>query len=465
MKREILQFTNLRIKNEYGEQLEDLNMIFLEGEAHLLWGWDSTPRIFASLFCGKTEIVKGNIYINSKITGKDARYNFEKNGIYFVDSQIELMKSLNLSEQLFLLKNNSLRKIRLNSRAIEIRTREIMNHYNLELNALAKTSSLRAIEKVWFQLVRLADRNARMIVLGGVTEICSQDDLQKLLRLLEQLKNEGISFVIYDSHPEYFLGLADNCYLMKNGKIIKKFYDKIRFEQYWKTTVELHSKKKTESVQQRKNRNYVSFKWQGQKEKMACLNIFEGETVYVKTSCWEQQKKIKDAFLGVYGQGTFLESRDKSIFYNDKRILAKNRIGFWGNEVIKEECFLNLSVRDNILLPSVKKISRCGFYQAREKFVFQDKEFCPELHTLEQDESMSDEKIFKILFYRWKLFNPQILILYNVFSRANLEMRQWLWEMLFDMTKRGTGLILLEAFEEDMLPFVDRVVIPGEEWV
>ena len=184
MKREILQFTNLRIKNEYGEQLEDLNMIFLEGEAHLLWGWDSTPRIFASLFCGKTEIVKGNIYINSKITGKDTKYNFEKKGIYFVDSQVELMKSLNLSEQLFLLKNNSLRKIRLNSRAIEIRTREIMNHYNLELDALAKTDSLRAIEKVWFQLVRLADRNAKMIVLGGVTEICSQDDLQKLLRLL-----------------------------------------------------------------------------------------------------------------------------------------------------------------------------------------------------------------------------------------------------------------------------------------
>lgn len=464
MRREFLQFSDLYIKNEYQEQLSALNMVFLEGETHLLWGSDGTPRILANLFRGKGKILKGSIRMSGGKTESCSRECFEKNGIFFVDRQVEFMNSLNLAENLFLLKENSLKKIRLNRKVLAVPTRELLKHYELDLDAEQRAEDLRVIEKVWFQIARLADRRAKMLVLGELTQICSRQDLKKLLGLLKKLREEGISLLIYDSHPEYFMELADDHYVMRGGSLIKKFWDRESFVKYWYRNVNYQDTKRQEDIAGKQS-TCSRFIWRNQEGKEAILEFRAGEIVYVRSSGWEQQQELLKNLLGENGRGAVFESVDQRFAYDDRRILAENRIGYWGEEPLKSEYLFNLSVRDNILLPSVKKISRAGFYQAGERFVFRDLQFCPELKELEKSEGLTDESVFKILCYRWKLFHPKVLILHNVLSRADIEMRQWLQTELLKMAGRGTALILLEAFEEDALPFSDRVVVPDKGWI
>lgn len=465
MKQEFLQFSDLYIKNEYQEQLNDLNVIFLEGETHLLWGNDNTPRIFADLFHGNSKILSGNIIMNGRKIEKCNRQTFEAGGIFLVDSQVELMDSLTLAENLFLLKNNSLKKIRLNQKALLIRTKELMEQYELELDVSGRVENLRAIEKVWFQLVRLADRKAKMLVLSGVTPICSRQDLRKLLSLLNKIREKGISLLIFDSHPEYFWELADDFYLMRGGCMIRKFWDKERFDRYWYSAMESETEEREKNAGIADDNSSCRFIWQNQKGEEISFEFDPGEIVYIRTNGWEQQQEIRKNLLGENGHKSKFESGSQKLMYDDCRILAENRIGFWGKEPLKSEYFSNLSVRDNIMLPSVKKISRFGFYQRGERFIFHDKDFCPELDEIEKSSGMTDASVFMILCYRWRLFHPKILIVHNILSRADLEMRKWISEMLLDMAKRGTAVILLEAFEEDALPLADRIVLPDSKWV
>ena len=466
MKYEFLQFSDLYIKNEYQESLNDLNMIFLEGETHLLWGWDSTPRILANIFRGKGRIIRGSLRINGRKIENWSRESFEKDGIFYVDSQVEFMNSINLAENLFLLKNNSLKKIRLNRKAIMIRTRELLEKYELSLDAGQKVIELRAIEKVLFQLVRLADRKAKMLVLGELSQICSRKDLRLLLEVLGKLKREGISLLIYDSHPEYFRELADEYYLMRGGYLVKKFWEKERFEEYWELAGNPREvRRQQETVFLKPQDTHRCFRWKNCDGKEVSLEVLAGEIVYIRTSGWEQQQEIRKKLLGENGQKTVFESGECRLTYEDGRGLVENKIGFWGEGPLKAEYFSNLSVRDNILLPSVKKISRFGFYQSGEKFVFGDQSFFSELGEIEKSQSLTDKNIIKILCYRWKLFHPKVLILHNILSRADMEMKEWLQKELLEMAGRGTSLILLEAFEEDALPLAGRVEIPNQQWI
>lgn len=464
MRREFLQFSDLYIKNEYQEQLNDLNMVFMEGETHLLWGSDGTPRILANLFRGRGKILKGSVRINGEKMEICSRESFEKNGIFFVDRRVELMNSLNLAENLFLLTENSLKKIRLNQKALAVRTRELLENYGLDLSAEQRAEDLRAIEKVLFQIAKLADRRAKMLVLGELTRTCSRQDFRKLLELLKKLREEGISLIIYDSHPEYFMELADDHFVMQGGSVIKKFWDRESFETYWERNADHQDARRQEEIVENKSAS-GRFIWKNQEGKEASLEFRTGEILYIRSSGWEQQQALLKNLLGENGRGAVFESRDQRFAYDDRRILAVNRIGYWGEEPLKSEYFFNLTVRDNILLPSVKKISKAGFYRSGEKFVFHDTQFCPELKELEKSGGLTDESVFKILCYRWKLFHPQVLIVHNVLSRADMEMRQWLQKELLKMTGRGTTLILLETFEEDALPFSDRVVVPNKGWI
>lgn len=44
-------------------------------------------------------------------------------------------------------------------------------------------------------------------------------------------------------------------------------------------------------------------------------------------------------------------------------------------------------------------------------------------------------------------------------------MREWLKSAFVEMTKRGTALIFLEMFEEDVSQIADKVVIANKEWI
>lgn len=466
MRQEFIQLSNLYIKNEYQERLNNLNIILVEGKTYLLWGHDNTPRIFANVFRGDSEILSGSIYINGKKISKCSRQIFEQGGIFCVDSHVELMSSFTLAENLFLLKNNSLKKIRLNQKALLTRTRELLKKYDLKLDAGEKVENLRAIEKIWFQMIRFADLKAKMVVLSGITQICSREDMEKLLKLMRKFKEEKISFLIFDSHPEFFWNLADDFYLMRGGHLIRKFWDKARFNRCWNSLMRENGEAGPE-IDSRKEQNdfLMRFIWKNRKEQEVFLKFKQAEIIYIKTTGWEQQQEIRRNLLGENGHHSVFECGDQRLIYDDVKILVKNRIGFWGEEPLKAEYFSNLSVRENILIPSMKRISRCGFYQRGERFVYHDRDFCPELEEIEKSYGLTDDSVFKIIGYRWKLFNPRVLIVHNILSRADLNMRKWISGMIFDMKKRGTAVILLEAFEEDALLLADRVVLPESQWI
>ncbi|MCC8065825.1 MAG: hypothetical protein LIO94_01795 [Clostridiales bacterium] len=459
MKHAFFDCSNLYIQNKSHEKLNNLHLMFRDGESHLLWGWDATPRILASLFIGNGKIISGSLRLNGEEQTDCSREVFEKNNIYYVDERSELIPSLTLAETLFLLRDNNLKKVRLNQQALQIRTRELFEKYGLDLEPGREVKDCTTIDLVLFRMICLADRNASMLVLGNLSSICSPNDRARLLALIAALQKDGIAFLIYDNHPEYFLNLAGNHYLMQGGQIIRKYDNPTEAEHYWRKIIADWKTSRTHrnSTKPAAPEDAHRFSWQAQDGTWKELAVYPGETVYVQAKNQEQQYEIRNALLGISGRQTLYESKSGCLFYDSPDVLSRKRIVFWGLDSLNAEYFPNLSIRDNILLPAIQRISHFGFYQSGGNFVLNDREFFSELSTIE-NENLTDENRFKILCYRWKFLNPSILILYNILSRADLEMRQWLTTELLKMTDRGTSLILLEAFSEDVLPLADRII-------
>lgn len=459
MKQEFLRFHELSVRNEYQEQMTGLNMVFCEGESYLLCSLDHTGRSLAEIFNGNSHIVGGCLFGMEGKQEDCTEAFFRSEGIYYVDNHVRFMHSLNLAENIFLLRPNSLKKVRLNKKAILLRTRELLERYGLPLKPEQTIESLRVIDQVFLQLIRLADLQPRMLVVSNLSFICNQEDRKSLLKILQKIRETGISLLIYDSNPEHFLSLVDNILLVKKGQIIRKFFRKEDFENYWKylANLVLERMEKSETVRETETEIY-RFSWCFPDGKPCSFEIHPGEILYFPSNGWEHQQILCRGMLGLGEHGVVLETKGGKTTCKKPETLQKYRIFFWGEERIEDELFPNMSVKDNILMPSVKRISRFGFYKSSERFIFRDMDFSEILEESERTGNLTDETAFKLLCYRWKLYHPKILVTYNVLSRFDPEMKQWMACQLLQMAQRGTAFILLETADDVARGIADRVV-------
>lgn len=503
MKEEIVQLWNFSAENCYREKVKDINLLIREGECHLLWGKDYTGRTLAGIFKNQKSIASGEMRIRTVRVRQCDRELLERNRIYYVDGETEFMESLDLAENLFLLKKNSLKKLWLNEKAIHIQADALLKKYGLPFETESRMDRLSASDKILLALVGAAAQGARLIVLNNVSTVYSKKDTDIITDVLTRMKEEGVSFLIYDSHPEIFTDAADCLVIMKQGRIIKKIWEPEKFsigfeiagvrvredkteaktegeeraeakaeaEERAETKTEAEAKAeteaKTETETEEKNRKSVDkkIKWSIGTNHELTIEVNPGEILYVGSTDAAKQGELWRDLLGIGERKALLEIDAKKILYKHAGELWKERVAFWGTGKEYSEVFENLTVRDNILLPSIKRVSRLGFYEKAAEFIFSndliagENSYMKEAEEIEKKENWSKTDILKIIMYKWHLFHPRVLVANNILSGTDREMKEWLGGRLEKLAERGTAIILLEMYEEDVSSIAGRFMM------
>lgn len=481
MKKEIVQLRNFSAENCYREKVKDINLLIREGECHLLWGKDYSGRTLAGIFKNQKSIASGEMSIRNVRVRQCDREVLERKRIYYVDGETEFMESLDLAENLFLLKKNSLKKLWINEKAIHIQTDALLKKYGLDFEAGSRMDRLGASDKILLALVGAAAQGAKLIVLNNVSTVYSKKDTDIITGVLTRMKEEGVSFLIYDSHPEIFTDAADCLVIMKQGRIIKKIWEPEKFSIGFeiagvrvredkteaKTEAEERAETKTEAETEEKNRKSVDkkIKWSIGTNHELTIEVNPGEILYVGSTDAAKQGELWRALLGIGERKALLEIDAKKILYKHAGELWKERVAFWGTGKEYSEVFENLTVRDNILLPSIKRVSRLGFYEKASEFIFSndliagENSYMKEAEEIEKKENWSKTDILKIIMYKWHLFHPRVLVANNILSGTDREMKEWLGGRLEKLAERGTAIILLEMYEEDVSSIAGRFMM------
>ncbi len=461
MKEGLLQLWNLSAINQYQERIKNINLLIRKGEFCLLWGNDYTGRIFSNIFKGEGQITKGSIQVKNKKVEDVNRDIFEHNKIFYIDNGNGFMDSLDLAENLFLLKKNSLKKVFINDKAIHIQANSLLDSYGLnKFNAESRTDSLSLADKILLTIVKLVGQGAEMIVLNNISPECSEKDFFVLEKLLKKIKEKEVALLVYDSHPELFKKLADYIVLTNQGEIVKKILDKEEFFDYINRVEQKKGNKDLLSTYKKitsldsitKKVEFEKIRLKGKKP--FSITVEDGEIIYLTNLNAIEQTELWNSMIGKILYKPIVKIDGRIITYKDVHKLVEHRIAFWGEYKECVEIFENLSIKDNILLPSLKRISRCGGYQASANYIFKDdliveEGFASLVNSETKNRKISDNDVLKTILYKWKLFHPRVLVLNNIISRTDADMKAWLKGQLIEMAGRGTSIILLETAGRD----------------
>ncbi|WP_041606078.1 xylose ABC transporter ATP-binding protein [Halothermothrix orenii] len=203
--------------------LDKVSIKVKKGEIHALCGENGAGKstlikILSGVYpCGSYE---GEIYINGKKQEFHSIVDAEKVGIAVIHQELTLFEELNVAENIFMGHQIENRGI-LNWDAMYAETNKWIKKLRLEgVKPTTKVGELGVGKQQLVEIAKALRKNSRILILDEPTASLTDNEVDILLDILEELRNDGVT-CIYISHKlnEVFT-IADHITVLRDGESV-----------------------------------------------------------------------------------------------------------------------------------------------------------------------------------------------------------------------------------------------------
>ena len=299
-------------------------------------------------------------------------------------------------------------------------------------------------------------RGKKIIVLVDLSQYLSSGDLEEIFEVIDQLKQEGLSFIIIDLLQPYLFDWSDDFMLIKNNTVLacfeSSFIDDEKIRLYLLSGKADHDDSKPSLQEYQRIPVFSLLHLYTQDLTDISFQIYKGELI--KLFSYDQY-----SFDGLYrlisGQtpiysGTARLFGKKTIFSSDNYIHKRGI--FWCPESPYVNLLVDsLSVRDNLL--SVLS-SKSGKVHLNPSFISHvDQYILDNLAISDPNASVTEFSITKrqeIALTKIILLAPAAVFFYRPFLETDLSTRDITISMIKKLQSRGCCIIILTSSVSDL---------------
>jgi len=217
----ILEMRNIN-KSFFGVQvLKNVNFSVEPGEVHALLGENGAGKsTLMNILAGVLPMDSGEVFLDGEPLLNATVRSTEELGIAFVHQELNLFNDLKVYENLYFNKEITDKLGRLKKNEMIEESGRLSERLGVHIDATALVADLKASEKQTVEIAKAIFFDARILILDEPTTALSNDEIDHLFGILNNLKKEGKSF-IFISHkmPEVFT-IADRYTVLRNGEFI-----------------------------------------------------------------------------------------------------------------------------------------------------------------------------------------------------------------------------------------------------
>ena len=334
------------------------------------------------------------------------------------------------------------------------------------LSPKTKAGKLSTAQRQIVEIARAIKSDVKVLALDEPTSSLSEEDSAQLFDIVEQFRSQGVG-IIYVSHRlAEIIKLADRIAVLRDGKLIAvKNSQETNEEELVNLMVgrDLGERFSHETHTQTE----VIFKAQelcSDKIQDISFEVRRGEVVGFAGLIGAGRSDVAKAIFGedrLTSGKLFLEGKEITIKNSGEAIRAG--IGFSPEDRKREALILLRSVRENITLVILNKLSRLRFVKkAEEKQIVSDlvNRLKVKTPSLEQDVGkLSGGNQQKVVLARWLARKPKVLILDEPTRGIDVGAKAEIYKLIGEMAAQGMGVIFISSELPEVLGISDRIIV------
>ncbi len=165
---------------------------------------------------GEYPPTKGSLSFSGKPVKLNSPQDALDSGIAVIHQEMVLAPDLSIAENIYL----GELPLWVSRRAMQTNAASIIRRLGFDLNPAAEVGTLPVAHQQIVEIAKALSKNARVIVFDEPTAVLSEQDAQRMLSIIDDLRKTGVS-VIYISHRlDEVLQIADRITVLKDGQSV-----------------------------------------------------------------------------------------------------------------------------------------------------------------------------------------------------------------------------------------------------
>jgi ribose transport system ATP-binding protein len=459
------------ISKSYGGTvaLHDVSFSATAGEVHAISGENGAGKsTLMKILSGAVHPDRGEILLNGGRVHLSSPLDAHRLGIYTVYQEFSLVPHLSITENILLGQMPIKVPGWVDWNAANQRVTNLLDEIGFHnLNPRTPVSRLSVSQQQMVEIAKAAAGKPRILILDEPTAVLSQEESTLLFDFIRKLKEQSV-LILYISHRlDELFQIADRITVLKDGQFV--------------STVQAATSNQADLIKLMVGRTLEEIyphRQPKQHEEILSLHNFTRQGVFSGVNLSLGRGEILGLF-GLVGSGRTelarsifaadtptsgeIHIKGKKARFSSPVSAVRAGIAFLTEDRKRNGLVLTASIRDNISLTSMGKMSHLGFLNLRQqKEIVQGKVDELNIRAAGLDQQvwqLSGGNQQKVALAKWLLSRAEILILDEPTRGVDIGAKVEIYQFIHKLAEQGMGILLISSEMLEILGMCDRVLV------
>ena len=454
--------------------LSHVDFTLRKGEIHALMGENGAGKsTLIKVLTGVHEFESGSIHMNgeNKEIINHSPQEAQANGISTVYQEVNLCPNLTVAENLFIGREPRNKLGMINWKEMNARSAKLLESLNINVPPTQMLDECSVAIQQMIAIARAVDMKCKVLILDEPTSSLDDDEVAKLFKLMNRLKDEGVGIIFVTHFLEQVYEVCDRITVLRNGELVGEYEVKdlprvmLVAKMMGKDFDDL-ADIKGDHAELKEFIPVIEAEGLGHKGtiKPFDMTINKGEVVGFTGLLGSGRSELVRAIYGAdKADSGKLKVNGKEVKIHAPIDAMKLGMAYLPEDRKKDGIIADLSVRENIIIALQAKkgmfhpMSRKEMDEAADKYIKM-----LQIKTASREtpiKSLSGGNQQKVIIGRWLLTNPDFLILDEPTRGIDIGTKTEIQKLVLDLADQGMSVAFISSEVEEMLRTCSRMAV------
>jgi ribose transport system ATP-binding protein len=466
-----LQTLSLRKEYPGTVALNDVSVSFTGGEIHALIGKNGAGKsTLVRLIAGATRPTSGSILVDGKEISLQSPRDALQRGIVAVHQELSLVPELSVAENILLgrlPKKAGFGGSIVDWQRVDTRAEEILVDLGVHLDLHARACTLGVAQQQSIEIAKAMSYEPSILILDEPTSALAQHETERLFELLRSLKKRGVVLLYITHRLQELREIADTVTALRNGSLVGT----IDIAEATPSTIvhmmfgEVVQRVKPADLTAR-TEPFVEVRAFSRRGVFDNINftVNKGEILGIAGLLGSGRTELLRALFGA-------DPPDSGELLIDGQHIRPSSPGQMKDlgvvltpENRKDQGLVQLlNTRINACLASLNRLSTHGFLTRGREQIYVDRNIRELDIAVANPEApvafLSGGNQQKVVIGKWLNTQPRLVLLDEPTRGIDVQAKQQMFQIIWDMSKRGISCIVVSSELEELLDICHRILI------
>ena len=454
------------------QALKDVTIRCTPGQVHGLVGENGAGKsTLMKILAGAYLADAGEIIYKGERRDQMSAGEIIDSGISIIYQELALVPQMSVAENIFLGREPQRALGILDLKSLYERAAKLTERLGIAMDTRTPVSELTVAQRQLVEIAKALSQNADLIVMDEPSAILAGSELDQLFGIIESLVDQGVT-IIYISHRlDEVFRIADEVTVLKDGELV----DTRPVEQLDRPKlVELMVGRPLDEIFPQTDHEQGDLVLIAENISTdtiledASLELYAGEILGVAGMVGSGRTELARALFGAdpLTSGTISLVGAKGGSWSNPAQAIESGLVLVPEDRKSHGLFTSLSVRVNLTLPILSRLTRFGVLQSQveDEIVADAKERLSIVMASADQEAqyLSGGNQQKVVLAKWLETNPAVVILDEPTRGVDVGAKFEIYKLMRQLNDRGIAIVMISSELPEVIGMSDRILVMND---